>query len=170
MAVFDLLTPVGYAQFLSVNAAALIPAEDSLRATGIAALLPDWADRARSAVIAEDLAGLGADPVAPLDPPTYADTATALGAAYVLEGSRLGARVLSRIAANSPHAAVRDNMAFLRHGEGQGFWPDFLSVVEETLQTSADLARARSGALTTFALFQAALDRCDPVLSQRCAP
>ena len=159
MGVFELTVPQDYARFLAINAAALLPAEAALEAAGIAKILPDWTARRRSGAILADLRGLGMSQPHCMTAPRFADQTTAMGAAYVLEGSRLGGRLLSRIARGATDETIRGNMRFLSHGEGAPFWPLFLEHLEHCLTVPTDRARATDGALATFALFQTALDR-----------
>ena len=44
-----------------------------------------------------------------------------MGALYVLEGSRLGAKFLVKQARASRDPVVRDAIAYLSHGDGQSF-------------------------------------------------
>jgi heme oxygenase len=76
-----------------------------------------------------------------------------MGAAYVLEGSRLGASVL--------RPRVPDGMPtrYLRHGEDGRLWSSFLKRLEE-----ADCVRrrpqvAKAGALAAFSLFEIAMQQ-----------
>lgn len=138
-------------------------------------ILADWV---------RDLGGLGVDPsrlraeagaidvdlrecarLLGVDAPAateYAGTATstttpyAWGARYVLEGSRLGGKVLYRQLAQplAPHA-----LAYLS-GEGwvrEGAWRDFLESLRHHLRSDADIAAACEGAKAAFTVL---LDRC----------
>ncbi|MFC7608678.1 hypothetical protein [Teichococcus aestuarii] len=99
----DLGTLAGYRGFLRAHARALPALEAACDAAGLAARLPDWPRRRRAAALAADLAALGV--AAPDSPPlAFAGVEEALGAAYVLEGSRLGNAMLLRQAAALPEA------------------------------------------------------------------
>jgi len=144
--VMRLETYPGYGDFLAAHASALIPLEAALERGGIERLLPDWPLRRRSDALAEDLADLGLS-CESLAAPTFRSEAGLLGAAYVLEGSRLDARVvLGRVGPESP-------TRYLSHGEGMKFWPNFLAVLER----SADVRRAPhlavAAARAAFTLF-----------------
>ena len=53
-----------------------------------------------------------------------------LGTLYVLEGSRLGAAYLLRTVRQCSDPLVSGNTAFLGHGAGRHFWPEYLAVLE----------------------------------------
>lgn len=106
-----------------------------------------------------DLDDLGA---APPEPSTLSEPAEsqarALGALYVAEGARLGARVLARRAevglGVSPAWAGR----FLGHVE-TGRWRGFVDRLDAALTTPAQVGEAVDGALATFAAFSRAFRR-----------
>ncbi len=149
-ALMRLDTLEGYRRFLAGHAAALLPLERELGEAGIAAALPDWSERTRTAALRADLADLGQG-FDPLDPPLLGSDAAVLGAAYVLEGSRLGASVIrQQVVADWP-------ARYLRHGEGRKFWPSFLGHLEENASVRARPEEARAGALATFSMFERAL-------------
>lgn len=151
-ALMRLDTREGYCAFLQGHAAALLPLERELRDTGIDTLLPDWSERTRAAALSADLRELDIG-FTPLDPPLFGCDAAALGAAYVLEGSRLGA---SQIRQSVDPALPR---RYLSHGEGQKLWSSFLLRLEENESVHARPEAARSGALATFSMFETALKR-----------
>jgi heme oxygenase len=125
----DLTSLPGYRQFLEANAAALLPLEAALEAARVAEIFPDWDLRSRKAAILEDLARVGGQ-VVPLPAPGLLDFGGVLGTMYVLEGSRLDARVQLNAVKRSTDAQVLHATAFLRHGAGHHFWPSFLAVLE----------------------------------------
>ncbi|MBR0652814.1 biliverdin-producing heme oxygenase [Roseomonas terrae] len=141
---FDLGCRDGYRAFLSLQAAAVIPLEAGLERAGIERELPDWPQRSRAAALLADLAAMGHTP-APVAPVTVADGPEALGAAYVLEGSRLGAAVLLRQAGTG----LPDR--FLRHGARSGLWPSFLARLRRTPEAHGPAAIR--GARLAFAQF-----------------
>jgi len=99
---FDLADRASYAAFVQAQARALFALEAALIAFPA---LPAW--RARSPLIAQDLADLGLPlphpaPVGPLH-----DDAAACGTLYVLEGSRLGGSILAkRVGTDFPAAFI----------------------------------------------------------------
>jgi len=138
-----------YGDFLAAQAAAVIPLEAALEKGRIERVLPDWPFRRRSAALAADLADLGLA-CESLAAPDFRSEAGLLGAAYVLEGSRLDARaVLGRIEPESP-------TRYLRHGEGRKFWPNFLAVLEQSAEVRRMPHLAVAAARAAFGLFIAA--------------
>lgn len=148
----DLCTVAGYRRFLEINATALLPLERSLELAGVRAMLPDWDDRARTAAILTDLARLGGRP-GRLDAPELTDRAAMLGTLYVLEGSRLGAAYLLRTVRPCGDPLVSGNTAFLGHGAGRHFWPQYLAVLESHADEldEDDLVRLARSAFDLFA-------------------
>ena len=148
----DLCTVAGYRRFLEINATALLPLERSLELAGVRAMLPDWDDRARTAAILTDLARLGGRP-GRLDAPELTDRSAMLGTLYVLEGSRLGAADLLRTVRQCSDPLVSGNTAFLGHGAGRHFWPEYLAILEchaDELDED-DLVRSARAAFDLFA-------------------
>ncbi|WP_148716235.1 biliverdin-producing heme oxygenase [Chitinolyticbacter meiyuanensis] len=143
-----------YARFLRRQAAALVPLEAALEAAGVAALLPDWPQRRRSAALQADLALLGELPRQYPVLDQACDPAASWGLLYVLEGSRLGARQLKRALDAQGDTAMRAASNYLAHGEGLPLWPDFLRRLEAL--DPAVHAPAQAGARQAFGLFLAA--------------
>lgn len=143
----DLADPHAYRTFLAAQAAAHIPVEEAIEANGIEALLPDWPERRRAPLIRNDLGALGV-PEPPLEsPPELSGEAAMLGAAYVLEGSRLGGQLLHRsvapglpssfLAASSPSA-----------------WRALVSALDDRLAIRKDIDAAISAACDVFSTFE----------------
>lgn len=152
----DLGTRGGYCGFLRAHARALPALEAACDAAGLATLLPDWPRRRRAAALAADLAALGL--AAPDSPPlAFAGVEEALGAAYVLEGSRLGNALLLRRARALPEAGGAT--AYLAHESGTGGWPAFLGLLEQALPCPERWPAAAHGARLAFDNFLAALRR-----------
>jgi heme oxygenase len=139
----------GYREFLIRSAAALVPLERALETAGIETVLTDWPERARAASLRLDLADLGApipEQAAPASMPGLEGEAFQFGVLYVLEGSRLGARYITRgIDASLPSR-------YIRHGEGQPLWPTFLQHLE-TSAAREHLDDALRGACAAFQAF-----------------
>lgn len=116
-------TSAGYRRFLSAHAHALLPLERLLEDNAVTSLLDDWPRRRRSAALRADLQQLGSEPVPATPVRRTVSTGWCWGALYVLEGSRLGARLLSqRLQAAQPGAPMR----YLSHAMNEGLWPAFL--------------------------------------------
>jgi heme oxygenase (biliverdin-IX-beta and delta-forming) len=157
LSAFDLTAGVDYCRFLEASAAALLPLECALKKAGIAEMFVDWPERARSAAIAADLDQLGGTVnVLPL-PAESLDRCGLLGTLYVLEGSRLGAAYLVRIAAASVDPRVRAATRYLGHGSGRGLWRSFLDRLERESVSAEDEHRMIASAQQAFAMFARAV-------------
>ena len=143
----DLAGRGGYGRFLQAQAAAFLPIERALDLEGINKVVVDWPARRRAHLLCEDLAALGLA-IPPLEPmPIFIGAPAMLGAAYVLEGSRLGGALLRR----SVPAAFPQ--AFLSGGSTTA-WRDFIVVLDAGLVTTPDLEAAIAAACNTFASFE----------------
>jgi heme oxygenase len=147
----------GYGKFLQASAAAIYPLETALLAAGVNDILADWHERSRAEAIRLDLDDMGAPAPAIRPAPCFRGEAFQFGVLYVLEGSRLGAQVLTeRVMALDDHR-IQAATRYLRHGEGKRFWPTFL----ERLETSASVRHSQeiavAGALEAFSWFSAQL-------------
>ena len=155
---FDLRTVEGLAGFLIRQAAAHLPLEAELDARGMVHLLPDWPERRRSGALMADLDHLGV--VAAIEP-VRANLPTPghmFGALYVLEGSRLGGRLLQRQLADSPDALVRSATKYLNHPGAPAGWAGLVAALDAISPTEPQRADLLSGAEQAFSLYyQAAL-------------
>ena len=140
----DLAEREDYGAFLLAHAQVIPVLEDALDRAGIEASVPDWARRRRAPSLARDLTELGLtwprrDAIA------VAPGAEALGVAYVLEGSRLGAATLLK--------TIPDGLPrfFLSHGRDEHLFRSFLPI----LAAVQDVAAAVAGARRAFGLFLA---------------
>lgn len=149
---FDLGQPSGYRAFLQAHAQVLIPLEAALERAGVDAMLEDWAQRRRAQALRADLDDLGAASPPPALLKTPLSQAWCWGATYVIEGSRLGGRVLARRAAEAnPSAPLR----YLSHSSTKPLWPSFLEQLE-LHATTCDWNDVLAGAHDTFERFLAA--------------
>lgn len=139
----------GYRAFLQAHAQVLIPLEIELERAGIDTMLNDWPVRSRRQALLADLRTLGCAE-APLTQPGVAPSpGWSWGAAYVIEGSRLGGRVLSRrVAEANPSAPLR----YLSHGSATPLWPSFLQQLEQQ-GSACDWSEVINGANTAFERF-----------------
>lgn len=146
---FALDQPDDYRRFLRAHSRVLNAAETALERAGIAELLVDWPTRTRRHALRDDLAELRCPPAPPLHLPELKDASSCWGVAYVLEGSRLGGRVLARrIRQVDPTAPVR----YLEHGDVAKLWPAFLARFEQHASCVA-WQPMLSAAETTFLRF-----------------
>jgi heme oxygenase len=146
---FPLTDPDGYRSFLLAQAEAFLVVEAALEAGGIDQLVPDWPARRRADLLRADLADLGANPAA-AEPISLAGTPALLGAAYVLEGSRLGGALLKR---SIPPEAPR---RFLQAPQEPGAWRKLLAMLDEFLYDPRAMAEACGAANQVFLLFEGA--------------
>lgn len=144
---FDLADPDGYRRFLIAQAGPVAAVEAAIDACGPLALVPDWPERRRAGLIAEDLADLGsAMPAA--DPFALAGEAAMLGALYVLEGSRLGGSVLAR---NIP---MELPARFMRCPPAPNRWRALIATLEQALVTRDRIDIATGAARAVFDRFE----------------
>ncbi len=144
---FELGDRAGYAEFLRAQAASFLPVEAALDRAGATDLLPDWPERRRAQLLQSDLSAMG---VAAHDSDTrvaFGSSAAMLGAIYVLEGSRLGGRMLAR--AVPPEFP----QLFLAAGSST-LWRRLISVLDKQLVSPDDQAEAIAAARQVFALFE----------------
>lgn len=152
----DFSDPRHYARFVRSQAEALFPIESGLERRGIDALMPDWPQRARTPALEHDLSVMDVA-CDPLPVPDFRTAATMLGAVYVLEAERLGARVLLARLACHPDSRAIGATAYLRHGFGRRLWPTFLDLLERHPAARGDVAGVVEGAQIAFAMFESAL-------------
>ena len=169
---FNLGDVTHYRRFLQANAATLIAIEQLLETAGIEQLVPDWAQRSRRAAILADLHSLQSD-VQPLALRRTAPTPSEVfGILYVLEGSRLGARVQLDQVLASADESVRNASSYLRHGqpgEGSGLWRSFLEQLESH-EAADDQTQTVSGAVYAFTMFIRSFSQAANDLRLRTAP
>jgi heme oxygenase len=130
-------------------------AEAALESAGIRRLIADWSQRRRAHLLRDDLAALHAsdEPKWPAGlsecfAMPWAD-AHLLGAAYVLEGSTLGARAMLR--ALEPLGVLGRADAFLRAGESPDRrWHSFRGLLDLHDTDDFDRAAALDSARSTF--------------------
>jgi heme oxygenase (biliverdin-IX-beta and delta-forming) len=165
-----------YRTFLEISAAALLPLEAALVSSHVERFFPDWDRRSRSRAILADLARLGeiARRSSTSKEPGISELGLnelglggILGTMYVLEGSRLGARVLLRRALQSPHLEVLEAHAYLRHGAESNLWQSFLTALEFHGARLHDDRAAVRAARRAFNLFAAAASQVAPASPER---
>jgi heme oxygenase (biliverdin-IX-beta and delta-forming) len=113
-----------------------------------------WSRRRRAHLFAADLRGLGAaaDPPAVPDLPEVEDTDQALGRLYVLEGSTLGGRSISRHLATLPTLGAGVQMgAFSPYGGETGaMWHAYRRVTRARVAAGGNAGRLVDAARGTF--------------------
>jgi heme oxygenase len=148
----NLTNRMGYVDYLLINWPC-VSIEEALERAGIDQVLLDWERRRRRAALVKDLEGLG------VRPPSYAaltidsDIGSLLGWSYVLEGSRLGARVILQTLMTSAEPDITRVTAFLRHGGGERLWESFKVEMAKINDDPAAIAKACTGATAAFKCF-----------------
>lgn len=138
---------LAYGNFLRAQAAACLPLEASLERAGVAGVVEDWPERVRGPLILADLAELEIEKPALAEAPAMTSAPAMLGALYVLEGSRLGAKLLKRsVPANFPAAFLAGTRSLS--------WRSFLARIDHHLGTSERRAEAIDAARRVFSVFE----------------
>lgn len=141
--------PGDYRLFLRSHGRVVAALEQALASAGAPQYLHDWPRRIRSPALVEDLAELGETLPAALPVDALNNEGAFWGAAYVLEGSRLGSRVLAeRVKGSAQSLPLR----YLLHGNREPFWPQFLQRFEERAP-ACDWASMEAAAQQVFASF-----------------
>ncbi len=147
-AAFDLGERDDYTRFLLAQAEAFLPVEAAIDAAGAAGLVADWPARRRSALLLDDLRKLGAGPATTGGQPSFREREEILGAIYVLEGSRLGGRVLARsVPADLPRSFIGTT--------DKGLWRNLIEILDKLLISEEQRRLAIGAARRVFALFEA---------------
>ena len=127
------------------------------------ALLPDLQGRRRFALIGQDLADLGLDPLDLREAPVFsteADLPTALGWLYVAEGSNLGAAFLIKEAEKLGLSETDGARHLAGHPEGRGkHWRTFTAALDALDLSEEENARMIAGAEAAFRRVHALADR-----------
>lgn len=145
---FDLSDRRDYAAFLGAHAEAMLPFEAALDAADPDRVVPDWRDRRRGDLLRADLAELGMEQADAPFPRFGSDVAAAAGTIYVLEGSRMGARLLARRV--GPDLPAR----FLNAHQSPDIWRKLLSRLDFLLDEPASIQTAVEAATECFAAFE----------------
>lgn len=145
----DLGQLVTYRLFLAAQAAAFIPVENAIVAGGVGQSVPELVAHRRAPLLVDDLADLQTAVPAPLRPPAMNSDAALLGAAYVLEGSRLGAAVLRKAVPAAFPCRFLSAPTTLR-------WSAFADVLERQLVTDEQVEAAATSAREVFTMFERA--------------
>lgn len=153
MARLDLGDRADYSTFLKLHGAVLPALEEQLARGGLGQLIPSWESNRRTAALAADLAAMAVSPPPAITVDLDSQLETLLGAAYVLEGSRLGGQVLAR--------QVPDDFpdAFLRGQGNIAPWPELIAALEQHLSSPEQLDRAKVAALAVFEAYSQSATR-----------
>ncbi|MFN0262979.1 biliverdin-producing heme oxygenase [Tepidamorphus sp. 3E244] len=138
-----------YTGFLLMNARVLPVLEARLAQDEEYRTLDDWKERFRTRALERDLTGLGVEMPETTPFPHQPMRGAGAGIAYVLEGSRVGARAIAKRLSESGLDFVPT--AFLRHGREQRYWQDFLDWLA---RREGDEDYARGAVASAAAAFQ----------------
>ncbi|KAA0700691.1 biliverdin-producing heme oxygenase [Neorhizobium sp. P12A] len=147
---FDLADRNRYASFLCAHARVLPPIEIALEQAGVEDIIPDWRDRRRRGKLMDDLTALGTSAPEHLPAPTFSTEDEIWGAAYVLEGSKLGGAMLAR------QVPVEFPSSYLGFQGPKGAMKTFMEKLDEFSPLEED--RAIAAARSVFTLFKRAAE------------
>lgn len=152
-----------YRRFLQAQYLFLRDADALYDNPGLAALFADLAERRRQHLIAADLDDLGCPLPAPANSApidSQLDVATAMGWLYVVEGSKLGAAILLKMAQALGLNEEKGARHLGGHPDGRArHWRDFTRALDAlTLDPDAE-ARVSAGAKAAFTLMNQHLDQ-----------
>ncbi|KQS55600.1 hypothetical protein ASG17_05880 [Brevundimonas sp. Leaf363] len=145
---FDLADRADYARFLKAQAGAFFGVEAALDKAGADVVLPDWPARRRSQALRDDLIALKEAVPEAMPEPLLPNPAAILGAAYVIEGSRLGGAMLVRTVADTAP------ISFLAPGNPL-HWRSFVAILEKRLSSADERTEAARSASAVFDIFTA---------------
>lgn len=142
----DLSDPGQYRRFLLIQARTVPAIEHALDAFGMDDHIKGWRRNRRSALLERDLAALGESMPDSSAAPRVTSLPQALGIAYVLEGSRLGGRILARrVGPQMPNS-------FLYPSDQKSAWPALVKTIDSALNRNS-LGEAELAARECFATF-----------------
>lgn len=112
-----------------------------------------WRYQPRSPLLAQDLAALQASPPSPAPAPPAAEAGSRWGMLYVVEGSRLGGRVIAR-QLRQTLAEIAPALSYFELGHADpACWRRFQQRLEQALPTPESRQAAVDGARAMFAHF-----------------
>lgn len=141
----------GYRKMLALHGQIIPGAEDFLKKHKHLKDMPDLDSRWRSEAIRSDLETLDETPLPAIDMSFLNAQPFSVGVMYVLEGSRLGGRMIANQLGNVATAELPKR--FLMHGSEQRLWNSFVAWLN-VLQWSAQEERlAVQGAKEVFSAY-----------------
>ena len=161
MALDPFASPERYVRFLRAQQAFHDALAPLYAASALRALVPDLAERDRSAAITADVADLALPmPCVPdAEPVEHVDMSTSLGWLYVAEGSSLGAAFLLKAAQRIGLSAGHGARHLAGHPEGRAaHWRRFTGRIDAAAMTPQDEERMIAAARDAFARFRALVD------------
>lgn len=145
-------SPETYAPVLQAFRSLYAPLEQALdRSPLTLAVVPDFAERRKTAWLDADLAALGAPVPADLEVPPLPTVEDIAGVCYVLEGATLGGAVVARELPDLPHRF------FASYGSRRGaMWAGFRGNLHALDEHGVDCERTVASAQRAFELFERA--------------
>lgn len=154
-----------YVQLIKAFYGFFKPVEDAVAPFIADSFLPDWPQRRKASYILEDLKKLQIPfeslPLAK-DIPAINNLPQALGALYVLEGSTLGGRGITKMLLKNEHLQLNEGhlQFFAGYGAATGpMWTTFVNALNSFSGTEAEKAQMVAAANDTFSLFQSWLQQ-----------
>lgn len=136
-----------YSIFLLIQARVIPALERAMDSFGMAAVVEDWDDHRRAGLLESDLERLGCPMPEPLEIPPLDSVPKAVGAAYVMEGSRLGGQILRKSVGRGMPSS------FLFPNSHRAAWPALVAALNDNLRFQPLLDEATEAARLTFGLF-----------------
>lgn len=122
-------------------------------------IMPDYADRRKSAALANDIESLGGQPIAKAGTdalPQINNILQAYAAMYVIEGSTLGGKIISKMMAQQLNITDGKGLSFFSGygNDTEPMWETFKVALNEQAKTAADEAVVINTANETFSRFK----------------
>jgi heme oxygenase len=137
--------------------------EPALEAARIHRVLPDWDLRRRRFVLASDMVALGIPTCETRTIAISDDVGTLLGWSYVLEGSRLGARIILKQIESIQSPELNGATRFLRHGTETNLWTRFTAALSRIDNDRPAIENACEAARRAFHCFREVAESFQPV-------
>ena len=153
-----------YIQLLHAFYGYFKPVEDAVAPFVEESLLPDWPTRRKADVILLDLAAIDQTNILPnlaTNLPCIGTLPQALGALYVLEGSTLGGRGITKMLLKNERAGLQPEhlQFFAGYGERTGLmWTHFVNVLNSFCFSEAEMEQMVQSANDTFYFFKTWLE------------
>ncbi|WP_345949860.1 biliverdin-producing heme oxygenase [Mucilaginibacter sp. PAMB04274] len=121
--------------------------------------LPDYQQRRKSAALANDITALGGTPQAKAFGtalPTIQNTTQAYGALYVIEGSTLGGKIISKMMAQQLDIKDSTGLSFFNsYGDNtELMWDTFKQTLNNRVKSEGEAAEVIESANQTFGKFK----------------
>ena len=141
--------------------------EPALEAARIHRVLPDWDLRRRRFVLASDMVALGIPTCETRTIAISDDVGTLLGWSYVLEGSRLGARIILKQIESIQSPELNGATRFLRHGAETNLWTRFTAALSRIDNDRPAIENACEAARRAFHCFKEVAESFRPIAHLR---